>query len=54
MVERCLASRPVVQLPYASFARGDEPAVMAAMDESIEWTEADGFPPVHFHDACHA
>lgn len=37
-------SKEIVQAAYASFAQGDVPAVMAAMDESIEWTEADGFP----------
>jgi len=29
---------------YANISRGDVPAVMGAMAENIEWTEADGFP----------
>jgi uncharacterized protein len=37
-------SKEIVEALYASFAQGDVPAVMAAMSESIEWTEADGFP----------
>ncbi|MCO6512788.1 MAG: nuclear transport factor 2 family protein [Aridibacter famidurans] len=28
---------------YEAFARGDVPAVLGAFDESIEWTEAEGF-----------
>src|SRR5688572_4058294 len=28
---------------YEAFARGDVPAVMAAMDPLINWTEAEGF-----------
>jgi uncharacterized protein len=37
-------SKEIVEALYASFAQGDVPAVMAGMSESIEWTEADGFP----------
>ena len=37
-------SKEIVEAAYASFAQGDVPAVMGAMDEKIEWTEADGFP----------
>ena len=37
-------SKEIVEAAYASFAQGDVPAVMGAMDENIEWTEADGFP----------
>jgi ketosteroid isomerase-like protein len=29
---------------YAAFAKGDVPAVLAALDPAIEWTEAEGFP----------
>jgi uncharacterized protein len=29
---------------YAAFARGDVPAVLAAMAPDISWTEAEGFP----------
>jgi uncharacterized protein len=34
----------IVQGAYASFARGDVPAALAAMADDIQWTEADGFP----------
>ena len=37
-------SKGIVEAAYASFAKGDVPAVMGAMDENIEWTEAEGFP----------
>jgi ketosteroid isomerase-like protein len=37
-------NKEIVQGVYASFAQGDVPAVMAAMADNIEWTEADGFP----------
>jgi ketosteroid isomerase-like protein len=37
-------NKEIVEAAYASFAQGDVPAVLAAMGESIEWTEADGFP----------
>ena len=29
---------------YEAFARGDVQAVLAALDEQVEWTEVDGFP----------
>ena len=29
---------------YASFAKGDVPSVLAALDPKIVWREADGFP----------
>jgi ketosteroid isomerase-like protein len=29
---------------YEAFAKGDVPAVLAGMDEKIEWIEAEGFP----------
>jgi hypothetical protein len=29
---------------YASFAKGDVPAVLGALDQKVEWREADGFP----------
>ncbi len=29
---------------YEAFARGDVEAVLAALDEQVEWTEVDGFP----------
>ena len=34
----------IIQDLYASFAQGDVPAVLAAMADDIQWTEADGFP----------
>lgn len=37
-------NKEIVQALYASFAQGDVPAVLAALGESIEWSEADGFP----------
>lgn len=37
-------NKEIVQGVYASFAKGDVPAVMAAMADNIEWAEADGFP----------
>jgi len=33
----------IVRGAYESFAAGDVPAVMAALDEEVEWTEAAGF-----------
>lgn len=36
-------NKEIVEGAYASFAQGDIPAALAAMDESIEWTEADGY-----------
>jgi len=33
-----------IQKLYADFAKGDIPAVGAAMDEKIEWNEAENFP----------
>lgn len=34
----------IIREAYASFARGDVPAVLAAMADDIQWTEAEGFP----------
>lgn len=34
----------IIEGLYASFAQGDVPAVLAAMADDIQWTEADGFP----------
>jgi hypothetical protein len=33
-----------IQSLYAAFARGDGPAVLAAMDPAIVWNEAENFP----------
>ena len=37
-------NRDIVEGAYASFAQGDVPAVLGAMADDIQWTEADGFP----------
>lgn len=37
-------NKAIVETVYANFATGDVPAVLGAMDDKIEWTEADGFP----------
>lgn len=34
----------LVRSVYESFAKGDVPAVLAAMDPRIEWNEAENFP----------
>jgi ketosteroid isomerase-like protein len=38
-----VATEPT-EAAYASFAKGDVPAVLALMDPKIEWTEAEGWP----------
>jgi hypothetical protein len=37
-------NKEIIESIYGSFAVGDVPAVLGAMDENIEWTEAEGFP----------
>jgi ketosteroid isomerase-like protein len=37
-------NKEIVQGAYAAFAEGDVPKVLAAMDDKIEWTDAEGFP----------
>lgn len=37
-------NREVISGMYASFATGDVPGVLAAMDQDIEWNEAESFP----------
>ena len=37
-------NKEIMQAIYASFAKGDVPTVLAAMDPKIEWTEAEGWP----------
>jgi ketosteroid isomerase-like protein len=34
----------VIRNVYGALARGDVPAVLAALDPAIRWTEAEGFP----------
>ena len=34
----------IVEGLYAAFARGDVPAVLAAMADDIEWHQAEGMP----------
>ncbi len=29
---------------YDALARGDVPAILAALDDNVQWTEAEGFP----------
>lgn len=36
-------NKEIVEAAYAGFAQGDIHSVLAAMDETIEWTEADGY-----------
>ena len=38
-----MSNRDVIRQVYESFANGDVPAVLAAFDENISWTEAEGF-----------
>jgi ketosteroid isomerase-like protein len=37
-------NKEIVEGVYASFALGDVPTVLGAMDPNIQWAEADGFP----------
>ena len=37
-------NKEIIEAAYASFSKGDVPAVLAVMDPKIEWTEAEGFP----------
>src|SRR5450759_1005025 len=37
-------NKEITEALYASFAKGDVPAVLAVMDPKIEWTEAEGWP----------
>jgi uncharacterized protein len=37
-------NKEIMEAACASFAKGDVPAVLAAMDPKIEWTEAEGWP----------
>ncbi len=37
-------SLETIRAVYAAFARGDIPAVLGALDASVKWTEAEGFP----------
>ena len=37
-------NKEIVESAYASFAAGDVPAVLGAMDPKIEWNEPEGFP----------
>lgn len=36
-------ARTIIEGLYDAFAKGDVPAVLGAMDEAIEWNEAEGF-----------
>ncbi len=37
-------NKEIVEGLYESFAHGDVPAVLGAMADDIQWSEADGFP----------
>lgn len=37
-------NKELIENIYRSFAVGDVPAVLGAMTDDIQWTEADGFP----------
>ncbi len=39
-----MLNKEIIEALYASFAKGDVPAVLAGMDPKIEWTEAEGNP----------
>ena len=36
-------NKEIIENAYASFAKGDVPAALAAMADDIKWTEADRF-----------
>lgn len=38
-----MSNRELKENLYTSFAKGDIPVVLAAFDENISWTEAEGF-----------
>ena len=40
-------NKEIIETAYGNFAKGDVPAVLAAMDPKIEWTEAVGMAAVH-------
>lgn len=37
-------NRAILEKAYENFAKGDVPAVLAILDENIEWSEAEGNP----------
>lgn len=39
-----MSNGDIIRGLYEAFGRGDVPAVLGALDENIEWTEAEGFP----------
>lgn len=39
-----MTNKEIIQKLYENFASGDVPTVLAAFDNEISWTEADGFP----------
>jgi ketosteroid isomerase-like protein len=38
-------NKHIIQGAYQAFAEGDVPKVLAVMDDKIECTEAEAFPP---------
>ena len=41
--------KDIVRRLYSAFAEGDVPAVLAALDPEVRWTEAAGFPYAGTH-----
>ena len=39
-----MSNTEMVRAAYAAFEVGDVPAVLAALADDVEWTEAEGFP----------
>jgi ketosteroid isomerase-like protein len=45
-------NKQIIQGAYEAFAEADVPKVLAAMDDKIEWTEAEGPAPRHIGGAA--
>jgi ketosteroid isomerase-like protein len=45
-----MTNKELIQQVYQDFTKGDVPAVLAAFDANISWTEADGFPITGTHN----
>ena len=44
-----MPNRELIEALYEGFARFDAPAMVGALDERVEWTEAEGFPYAGTH-----
>ncbi|WP_324273577.1 hypothetical protein [Blastococcus brunescens] len=44
MTQTAMTSVQLMKSLYDAFGRGDIPTVVGAMDENIEWNEAEGSP----------